>query len=408
MSKRIVLLTSGQPSLNPRLVKEADALAAAGYRITVIYSYWNAWATELDIELLKDKKWKAIRVGGDPKTENIPYWLSRLMHKTAVFFYKFLGPGAGLAELAIGRSAVSLTIAACREKADLYIAHNLAALPAAVKAAKKNGGRSGFDAEDFHRFETPGDRSDKEVILKVFIEDKYLPQTNYLTASSPQIAAAYKELYPGLDPLVIHNAFPASHISLPPDEENAGAHLRLFWFSQTIGGNRGISDIVDALLLLNDPAIELHLLGDRPQGGTFTEQLNKSRIKIKYYPPVAPDALIGFSSQFDIGLALEPGFCLNNDLALSNKIFTYLQAGLAIVASNTPAQQKFVSSCPAIGEIYPKGDARSLAAIVKQYKQDRKKLNDAKAAALRLAQERFNWEKESITFMEIIKKTLAG
>ena len=407
MSKRIVLLTPGQPTLNPRLVKEADVLADAGYSVTVIYSYWNAWATELDIDLLKNKKWKAVRVGGDPKSGKITYWLSRLVYKAVVFFYEMTGPGAGLGELAIGRSAALLGRAACREKADLYIAHNLAALPAAVKAAKRNGGRSGFDAEDLHRFETSGKRSDKDVLLKVFIEDKYLSQASYLTTSSPQIANAYKQLYPDIDPAVIYNVFPGSYLRRLP--ENSGSpRLRLFWFSQTIGANRGLRDIVEALLLLGDPAIELHLLGDTPSGDPFIKELDESGIKINYYPPVAPDALVGFSSQFDIGLALEPGFCMNNDLALSNKMFTYLQAGLAIVASDTLAQQNFVSTHPAIGKIYPKGDAGTLAAILDGYKRDRKKLTDAKLAALQLARERFNWEQESVKFMDIIKNTLGG
>lgn len=63
-AKKIVLVTSGQPSLNPRLVKEADALVEAGYEVTVIYQYWNEWGTDLDKVLLPQKKWKTIRVGG--------------------------------------------------------------------------------------------------------------------------------------------------------------------------------------------------------------------------------------------------------------------------------------------------------------------------------------------------------
>jgi glycosyltransferase involved in cell wall biosynthesis len=36
VKKRIVIITSGQPSANPRVVKEALALDEAGYRLTVL------------------------------------------------------------------------------------------------------------------------------------------------------------------------------------------------------------------------------------------------------------------------------------------------------------------------------------------------------------------------------------
>ena len=80
--KQIVLITSGQPSLNPRLVKEADTLSAAGFDVTVLYAYWNEWGTRYDKELLAQKKWKAICIGGDPLASKVSTWfLSRLIFK---------------------------------------------------------------------------------------------------------------------------------------------------------------------------------------------------------------------------------------------------------------------------------------------------------------------------------------
>ena len=44
----IVLLSTGQPSTNPCLVKKAIALAASGYRGTVLCSFWLSWAVKID------------------------------------------------------------------------------------------------------------------------------------------------------------------------------------------------------------------------------------------------------------------------------------------------------------------------------------------------------------------------
>ena len=48
MSKQIVLITTGQPSSNPRIVKEAISLSEIGYEVTVIYNFWVSWALNYD------------------------------------------------------------------------------------------------------------------------------------------------------------------------------------------------------------------------------------------------------------------------------------------------------------------------------------------------------------------------
>lgn len=47
-------------------------------------------------------------------------------------------------------------------------------------------------------------------------------------------------------------------------------------------------------------------------------------------------------SKFDIGLAIEPGKDFNNELALSNKLFAYLQSGLFVLATDTIEQDRFI------------------------------------------------------------------
>lgn len=50
---KILLLTTAQPSTNPRLVKEAEALSEAGYWVKVLYCYRADWALKADREILK-------------------------------------------------------------------------------------------------------------------------------------------------------------------------------------------------------------------------------------------------------------------------------------------------------------------------------------------------------------------
>lgn len=399
---KIVLITSGQPSLNPRLVKEADALSSAGYEVTVLYAYWNDWGTEFDQKLLNSRKWKAIRVGGDPKQRRLTYLVSKIIHKLAITICKNISLNH-FADFAISRSTYWLQRAASSHPADLYIAHNLGALPAAIKTAKLHGSVCGFDAEDFHRNEVTNDPHNFDVILKTYIENRYIPMTDYLTVSSPQIAVAYRNLFPSKDPIVILNTFNKSeNIKVQKGETNTP--IKLFWFSQTVGTNRGIEDAIKALNMIDRKGFELHLMG-RLQNKTLKEQFRQQArdLSLHFYDPVAPDDLIKFSSQFDLGLALEPAFSFNNDSALSNKIFTYIQAGLAIIASNTTAQRALLEKSPDIGKLYEAGNPSSLSKILIYYLENRDELFKAREAALRVAHTTLNWKEEQTKFLKVIQ-----
>ncbi len=395
---KIALASSGQPSLNPRLVKEADALADAGYYVTVFYAYWNDWATVCDDKLLANSKWKAIRVGGSPQKGGFNYLLSRVLQRIG----STINHNA-LAAIGLSRATYALIHEIKKHKADLYIAHNLGALPAVVIAAKKYKKPCGFDAEDFHRNETSDNPQDPNVVKKSVVEDKYIPHLNYFTASSPQIATVYKKLFPSLRPVVLLNVFNKSNITLT----KVHSPLKLFWFSQTIGVGRGIEDVVKALSTLNKDDFELHLLGDLPDfSKNFIEDLKTNEVNIVFHKPVPPNEVIAFAAQFDVGLALETKTPLNRDLCLTNKIFTYMQAGLTIIASQTTAQADFMQQNEAIGSTYPVGDIKTLAALLSNYHNDQERVIACKEASLKLAHERYNWETESKKFLKLVEETL--
>ena len=404
MSK-IVIITSGQPALNPRLVKEADALTEAGHEVTVIYAYWNQWGKIFNEKLLAEKSWSARCAGGDPEVNKVTYLVSKIIFKLSKLVFR-LSDRRWLAHLAIGRPGPFLMRLAAAQAADLYIGHNLAALPATVVAAKKQKRPCGFDAEDLHRYEISSDPSHPDVLLKSYIENKYLPQLQYLTVSSEPIGAAYRKLFPWLLPKVVRNVFPKSDLKL---RSLIQRHMpvRLFWFSQTLGKQRGLQDIVGALAQLPRQNYELHLLCDRPAYTlAFRDELVASGIDIRFYDPIPGDELVGFAAQFDIGLATEPGFSINNDLALSNKLFTYLQAGLFMIATATTSQKAFLEQHPDVGLLYQPGNVPVLVEMLKLLENKRQKISVGQQASLALAHTEMNWETEKYLFLETINQAI--
>lgn len=386
------------------MVKEVETLIKLGYQIKVICCFYQEWAREFDQEIINRNKDVYIYCGGDPVSKKLSYYKTRLRQKTSWRLFNYT-KAFGIPENAISRTHAEALAVARSIKTDLYIAHNLGALPAAVMAAKFNDAKVGYDAEDMHsgQFKT---KTEKGYLLNKFIEEKYFPETNYFTAASPLIAQNYKQVYPYLNPVVINNVFPRIDLPVEPNVD-ATQPLKLFWFSQTIGVERGIENIIGAMALIAKPT-ELHLLGncsdeDKQMIRDLAKYNRLAPDQIHFHQPIAPDELFKFAARFDIGMATETAPNLNRDICLTNKIFTYIQTGLAIIASDTQAQRLFMEQYPAIGSLYQKEDITSLANCILEYAENPEKLLQTKQMNYQLGQTQLNWENESKIFRRIIE-----
>jgi len=407
MKKKICLITSGQPSINPRLVKEADALAEAGYEVIVVAVFYTAWADKADKDLCADKKWKLFFTGGSPTNKKFLYFLTRIRHRIAKELFK-LGSHEVTLNAAVIRTTPDLIKQAKKIKADLYIAHNLGALPAAVIAAQENKAKAGFDAEDFHSGEQSSDH--QRTLIAELLERKYLPLCDYITAASGPIAQAYAQKYAIPEPAAILNVFPLRFLQEQQGEPlNAG--LSLYWFSQVIGLDRGLQDV---LLAMGKVKKEVHLYLQGKVTAECRSQLMAIALengipeeRIHFLPPCLPDDLFKVAAQFDIGLALEQRQPLNRDLCLTNKIFTYLLAGLSVIATETQGQKFIIGSIGRGGWMFKAGDIQALAARIEFLYGNREELKNSKLEVLKQARERYNWDIESNKFLDVIRKVLA-
>jgi glycosyltransferase involved in cell wall biosynthesis len=394
--KKIVLITTGQPSTNPRIVKEADALQGAGFDVTVLYSFFINWAEETDRELLKRVSWKYKMAGGSSSTGKARYWYSRLRTKLSGILSPYFGSLFSLAERSQARSYDELLREAKKIKADWYIAHNLGALPIAVKTARLYGGKAGFDFEDYHRGEI--DMREKRILKRVIsIENKYVPSLDYMSTASELITDAVKKDHPYFKGKVITllNCFPLDQQPAYKEKRVTDNSLQLFWFSQTIGINRGLEVLISALKLLRDPSIHITLAGRCTEAIMQYIETNATHLlsNIHFAGIISPEELPSFASKFDVGMAIEIPAIRNRDICLTNKIFTYLLAGNAIICSRTSMQSAFNEQYK-VGESFMPEDGNELADCISTYKNV-KKLNEQKQYNYALASKLLNWENES-------------
>ncbi|MCR8560175.1 hypothetical protein KXD93_21160 [Mucilaginibacter sp. BJC16-A38] len=402
--KKVTFITTGQPTTNPRLVKEAELLKALGYDVHVIYCFYQAWAEKYDLEIVSRNPGMYTICGGHPENDKLHYFKTRLRQKICSIIFKFIN-WPGIAENAINRTYEEAKSVARLQRSGLYIAHNLGALPVAVIAAGHNKAKVGYDAEDMHSGQFISEQDDGYRLNK-YIEEKYFTKIDYFTAASPLIAENYKNVYRYLEPTVINNVFPKTGkvIVRNPDES---APLKLFWFSQTVGPDRGLEQVIEAIGL-SKRYILFELLGHCSATylayiKDFAKNKGLGEDQLKIHKAVSPEGILKIAAGFDIGMASETGSPLNRDICLTNKIFTYLQCGLCILASDTRAQTLFLEQYPLSGQLYNKNDPRTLATLLSMYDKDRYLLFQTKKFNYALGQDKLNWEHESLQFIKLIE-----
>jgi hypothetical protein len=403
VNKKIVLISSGQPSANPRLVKEAIALLEAGYIITVIYCPLSPWAEPFDVNLFaRYPQINWVKAGHHPQKQRRLYQWARLRRKLYHVLFRIAGNRLDAAVRSFAFYSQELTSTALRHKADLYIGHNIGALASVVLAARKHGVKAAFDFEDFHRGEDTYDSIHWKKVKA--IEDDYVQSLAYATAASPLIKKAYQEIYPKLALYTVNNCFPVSYavnkcseLTVPP--------LKLFWFSQFVGANRGLEAIIEAIGLAGNSSIQLTLLGNYKSGRKdfFVKLAAHYGVlpgQLQFLEPVSELDIVHIASQHHIGLACEPGRDMNNEIALSNKLFMYLLAGNCVLFSNTKGHADFWQKHSQIGRLYEQGDIKQIASFLKEFYEQPERLNSYRYAALELGKKNYNWEQEQKIIIE--------
>jgi glycosyltransferase involved in cell wall biosynthesis len=408
-ARRVCLVTPGHLATNPRLVKEADLLASNGCDVSIVCARFTGWADRADDEF-DSRPWDVRKVAFGPLAGRRRHFVQSARRRAAERIYGTLG---WFAESAFHPAIHSLSRAARATTADLYVAHNLAALPAAARAAKMHDGKLGFDAEDFHRGElTDSPEHAVRLALTRELENAYLPLCDYLTAASPGIAEAYVQACGVREPTVVLNVFAKAQApaSFTPRGSIAPAPS-LYWFSQTVGPNRGLETAV-AALAQSKSRPTLYLQGSPAAG--YCETLgglasrNGVGDRLVFLAPAPPRALVGLAAQYDVGLALEPGNTDNNQLALSNKLFTYVLAGVPILASDTLSQSRMAADMEGALFLCAAGDAGRLARGIDDLLMSPGTLARARERAWRLGQSRFNWECEGAKVLRLVSRCLGG
>lgn len=388
MTSRIAIVTTKQPGTNPRMRKNADALSAAGYDVHVFYAYNAPWADETDRAVFEKASWSHHRIGGHPQEERWTYAFASLRRKWAqwtgnlrAYFCPCLGEYVG--------QLINL-------QPDLVIGHNPGALP--ILSEWSQQGPVLFDAEDDHPGEFASGSPESHQVAK--LEQQELRKINHITAASPMIGEEYRRRFPHLKVTAIDNAFERS--IQPEFQAIEDEQLKLVWFSQVVGLDRGIQGFLRALQPLTDLNIHLSLIGLAHESiqENLRNVLQSPNHTLSFEPPIPEAQLLQRLGEHHIGLALETGTTRNRQLCRTNKLFCYPLAGCLTLASHTRSQAQFMDEHPDAGVVF-NSDA-DLVQLIKSWVNNMSALNQSRKAAWQLGHDNLNWETESEKLVSLV------
>lgn len=380
------------------MLKAADALAEAGYDVRVVSARYMDWAWEADQDLRRTRSWTWTVVNYDRRHATSKYFQSGIRFRSAQMLAKAFGPAGcpfGLAAKAYGRAHNELLQAILQESSDLIYGGTSGALAATALAARKAGVPYALDLEDYHSAEhrdnPEGRRSNR---LAERIERRVLPGAVFLTAAGAAMATAYADKY-GLCAVPVNNTHPLPY-DKPDLSPSSTPGLRLYWFGQTIGPDKGLDTLIKAVGLARIPA-QLHLRG-RASSGALADLRKLAGscapiLDIVHHEPVSPDLVISTCKDYDVGFAsFDPSSSYNCQIAAPNKPCTYILSGLAVIMSDTPGQRPLGSDLGYGAIMHRLGDAETLAAGLQRWSDDKSLLANAKSAAWEAAKRRWHWE----------------
>jgi glycosyltransferase involved in cell wall biosynthesis len=395
--KRICIVIGGHLSTCPRMVKAADALSEAGYAVRVVSANYIPWAREADAFLRQSRSWEWSVFDYEKSRASINNFKTGLRYHLSRRVAQALGPkkmSLALAARAYSRAHPELLRLAVREPADFVYGGTGVGISVAAAAGRRLGVPFALDLEDYHSAEQD-ESSEARLAHRLItrIESVALYQAAFLTSASAAIAEAYQLKY-SVQPLVINNTFPLPKVN-PVFSAAPSGTLKLYWFSQTIGSNRGLEEAIEAIGR-SEIRAELHLRGRCVPGfDEFLRTLGSQvapKLRLTFHSSAAPDEMIALASGYEVGLAVERSEPLGRMVCLTNKAFTYICAGLAVVFTDTAGQRVLAEN---IGEgacLYRSGDVKVLADQLALWANDKDALLRARHAAWRAAQQRWHWE----------------
>lgn len=254
-----------------------------------------------------------------------------------------------------------------------------------------------------------GARTQRAVDGWAALEREFISQADRVVTVAPEIAerlqreCGLREL-----PEVVYNApllwdFPTASRSLR-EEAGAAPGQTLLVYSGALSAARGVDTVIRAL-----PDVPGALLAvvavphPHPMSGQLMSLARELGVgeRVRFVPPVPSHEVPAYLSGADLAVSPIIGDSASYDMALPNKLFEFLHAGLPIVTSDIAAMSAFVTAHH-LGQVFRQGDPADCARAVRRALAEPVSVD---TAALR---EEFSWQGQEPALVAAYAKLVDG
>lgn len=292
------------------------------------------------------------------------------------------------------------------KRANLFISNDLDTLPAVWLASSLRKIPCVFDSHEY--FTEVPELVDRPRIQKIWkrIERFLVPRISNMLTVNQAIADLFEREYP-VSVQVLMNLPPAKKEKreIPVGQLPEGfKNKTLILYQGAVNRGRGLAEIIAAMEFL--PQHALLIIG----GGDLLPELQDRVANLSYKDQIyftgrlPMEDLEWYTAQAAIGLSLEQDLGLNYRLALPNKIFDYMKAGLPVLASDHPVMGEMVRSVN-FGLLINRFEPEYLAARVLEMTSDSDRYQLWKAAAQE-AFPRFTWESQESVLIRLCAQAM--
>ncbi len=400
-------------SADARVLKEAASLRDAGHRLTIVGTLDPGSPRALertqrdDLEIIRVRLpryrrwWRWIRAPW-----RLAAWVARRIRpRPAVHGPARLDTLDWLAAWWLGNLGWARTAARAAPPADVYHGHDLTGLPAAVEAARRNGGRVVYDSHELFLGSGSFVGRPAWAIARIDAQERRWAAEAVALVTVNQALA--ERLGPGLGigrVVVVHNCPPRRpDAPVPSDRLREALDIppadRIVLHHGGFRAHRGLEQLADAALRPELAGVHVAFLGFGPLRELLVERAADRRAggRVHVLDPVPPEDVVDWVASADVeALALQPD-SLNYVLSTPNKLFESLAAGIPVVASDFPGIRGVLLDDPdgPLGVVCDPTDPAAIAAAIRSLLDlPAEASEDLRARCRRAARERWNWEAE--------------
>lgn len=201
---------------------------------------------------------------------------------------------------------------------------------------------------------------------------------------------------------VVSNTPPLSRVTTAIDRA-PGVPLRLIYLG-LVEAHRGISCMLEAASLLRRSSFPFHLdvVGDGRDLEHFQDYagaLGLDETHVTFHGRIAHEAAIKLVARAHVGIVPHESRESWNT-TIPNKLFDYMAAGLVVLSSDAIPAARVVRDTGA-GLVFPSGNGPALAALVRTC-ADPVWATTVRHAGQRAIRERYNWERDSRTLLDVV------